>query len=88
MAIKDPKTLHEHNMEFFGFGPEAMKKVKICAHCGTAATASRNCCALCGEKLPQETVFDYYLKMHRSCKKCGNVLQDNAVFCAHCGTHT
>lgn len=52
------------NLEHFGFGPNVMKKTKICSQCGRVAKANSSYCSKCGERLPPETLFDCYKKQH------------------------
>ena len=69
----------------YGFGIEIMKKTKVCTQCGTAQAVSRYICARCGEKLPQQTLFQIYQRRHRLCPVCDTVLTPRMKFCPHCG---
>jgi len=44
----------------FGFGPEAMKRKKICRHCKSMCNTEGNFCHICGSMLPAKTLFDMY----------------------------
>ena len=43
------EKIRYRNMEDFGFGPNVMKKTKICAKCGRMAEANARTCPECGE---------------------------------------
>ena len=49
-------------LENFGFGPNVMKKSKVCVRCGQLVKTRSAVCPECGEKLPRETLFDRYKK--------------------------
>ena len=44
------EKLRYRNMEDFGFGPNVMKKTKVCARCGKMVKANAKTCPECGEK--------------------------------------
>ena len=73
------------NLERFGFGPNVMKKTKICVRCGQIVKTRGCACPECGERLPGETLFDRYKRGHRSCPDCDTVLTADARYCPHCG---
>lgn len=73
-------------LEYFGFGTENMKRLKICTCCGNALNSKNRFCEACNTKLPEKTVFDIYKAKHRCCEKCGNVLPNDAEYCSICGT--
>ena len=76
----------QQNMEYYGFGPAAMKKIVVCAHCGTPSPREQNFCMECGYRLPDKTLYDLYLERHKVCPVCGTVLTDGMDFCPQCGT--
>lgn len=73
------------NMEEFGFGPAAMKKIKKCAVCGRIASAANQYCRECGNVLPTVTFYDFYKTLHRVCPACDAVPPDDAEYCPVCG---
>ncbi|MBE6710781.1 MAG: zinc ribbon domain-containing protein [Clostridia bacterium] len=76
------------NLEQFGFGPNVMKKTKICAKCGQIAKTGTFFCRRCGAFLPRETLYDRYRRQHACCTGCGTVLTKDAKYCPHCGMRT
>ena len=44
----------------FGFGPETMKKKKVCRHCKSICNTEGSFCHICGSMLPAKTLFDMY----------------------------
>lgn len=79
------EKIRYRNMEDFGFGPNVMKKTKICAKCGRMAEANARTCPECGERLSGETLFDRYKRQHKCCPDCDTVLTEDAKYCPHCG---
>lgn len=79
------EKLRYSNMERFGFGPNVMKKTKVCARCGKIVKGRTFSCPDCGERL-RETLFDRYKRKHTSCSKCDTVLAPGSLFCPNCGT--
>lgn len=78
--------IRAENMRHYGFGPEAMKQVKVCGQCGGSNPAKERHCAECGARLSDETLFDLYKRMHPYCRACGTVVADSASYCPKCGT--
>ena len=74
------------NMYEHGFGPFAMKRLKVCKCCSVAADSHTKYCGVCGAPLPQESMFDEYRKRHICCKVCDNVLSRGMNYCPQCGT--
>ena len=72
-------------LESFGFGPNAMKKHKVCSGCGHMILTEEQECPLCGNKLTDQTLYDLYKKMHDYCPDCDTVLPDGTFVCPHCG---
>ena len=73
------------NLERFGFGPNVMKKIKVCVRCGRIVKTKGYVCPECGERLPRETLFDCYKRRHKICPDCDTVLTDDSKFCSNCG---
>ena len=74
------------NLEHFGFGPNVMKKLRVCPRCGQMVKSRAGTCPECGEKLPKETLFDRYKRKHLSCPNCDTVLTSDALYCPNCGS--
>lgn len=72
-------------MKHYGFGPEEMKKIKVCKSCGAKSGATETVCSTCGEVLSEKTLFDEYKGKHIYCKNCDTVLAKDAQFCPQCG---
>jgi len=72
-------------MEDYGFGPNVMKKTKVCARCGKKVRANAKTCPDCGEKLSSETLFDRYKRQHKCCPNCDTVLTPDSLYCPNCG---
>ena len=73
-------------LELYGFGPNAMKKTKVCKSCGGLASARAMICGQCGAGLPFATLYDSYKRRHPCCPYCSTVLTANAKYCPHCGS--
>ena len=73
------------NLERFGFGPNVMKKLRVCQRCGRTVKSRADICPDCGERLPRETLFDRYKRKHLSCPDCDTVLTSDALYCPNCG---
>jgi len=80
--------LRKENMAHYGFGPDAMKKIKVCRNCAEASDAQQLFCQKCGSRLPEETLFDIYKDEHLTCKKCLSIISKTARFCPLCGEKT
>ena len=74
------------NMAYYGFGPPAMKELRVCTVCGNPAPSEKNFCVECGHRLPDKTLYDLYLERHEQCFACGTVLTEEMEFCPQCGT--
>ena len=79
------EKLRYRNMEDYGFGPNVMKKTKVCARCGKMVRANAKTCPECGEKLSSETLFDCYKRQHKCCPDCDTVLAPDSQYCPNCG---
>lgn len=73
------------NMEDFGYGPNVMRKTKVCSKCGQVIKATASYCPDCGEQLPKETLFDRYKRQHACCPDCDTVLAPDSLYCPNCG---
>ena len=73
------------NLERFGFGPNVMKKLRVCPRCGQTVKSRADTCPDCGERLPNETLFDRYKRKHLSCPDCDTVLAPGSLYCPNCG---
>lgn len=72
-------------LEQFGFGPNVMKKTKVCKNCGQLARGKTMFCGQCGARLPFSTLFDSYKRRHPCCQHCRTILTTNTKFCPQCG---
>ncbi len=71
--------------EYYGFGIGIMKRTKVCKCCGASEASNRYLCRKCGARLPAQTLFQQYQRMHRQCPVCDTVLSSGMKFCPHCG---
>ncbi len=85
MIIENTESSKRTAMEKYGFGEDAMKKIKVCPSCKSAQSAQDKNCAYCGARLPEQTLFDLYSQRHVVCKTCGEVLARRTKFCPQCG---
>ena len=79
------QKLRFKNLEKFGFGPNVMKKNKVCPRCGRLVGARLTVCPDCNERLSSETLFDRYKRRHLSCSHCDTVLTPGSQYCPNCG---
>lgn len=79
------QKLRFKNLEKFGFGPNVMKKNKVCPRCGKLVGARLTVCPDCNERLSSETLFDRYKGCHRCCANCDTVLAPDSRYCPTCG---
>lgn len=86
-AAHDEKPAQTHFEEIaqYGFGPEVMKRLKICEGCGEQAHGQTTHCSSCGRALPEKTLYELYRMGHRLCPCCGTVIPADGDFCPHCG---
>lgn len=82
------ETTRIESMEEFGFGPNEMKKYKVCSHCYTITSTELDVCPVCSKGLPQFSLYELYAKKHYTCSKCKTVVPHNSKFCPQCGTTT
>ena len=79
------EQLRYRNMEDFGYGPNVMKKTKVCPNCGKMVNARFRNCPDCGGQLSSETLFDRYKRQHPCCPECDTVLAPDSLYCPNCG---
>ena len=79
------EQLRYRNMEDFGYGPNVMKKTKVCPKCGRMVNSRFHKCPDCDERVLSETLFDRYKKQHLSCPYCDTVLAPDSLYCPNCG---
>ena len=79
------QEIHFRNLEQFGFGPNVMKKIKICPKCGQIAKKGTFFCRSCSAFLTRETLYDHYRRQHRCCPECDTVLAADSQYCPNCG---
>lgn len=72
-------------LEQCGYGPNVMKRTKVCPNCGTMVSHKYSICPECGIRLLTKTLFDRYREKHICCDKCGTVLRNDSRYCPHCG---
>ena len=80
------EQIRQESMEQYGFGPAAMKKVKVCTRCGQPSPVETQFCTECGYRLPDKTLYDIYKDKHKCCPNCDTVLADGMDYCPQCGT--
>lgn len=79
------RRLKYEGLARLGFGPEVMKKTRVCPVCGTLTTGSGKACPCCGEALPALTLLAWYERRHPCCSHCGTVLSRDCRYCPQCG---
>ena len=87
--LRTRKALRQVTLLEYGFGPDTLRRRKICPNCGRANSADRTDCADCGARLPEMTLYDLYPSRHRCCPKCGKYVSSamfnvNAGLCLDC----
>ena len=75
---------HYSELEKFGFGPNVMKKNKVCSECGAVVSSEFENCGICGALLPEETLFIKYISLHKVCPECNCVVKADANYCPQC----
>lgn len=85
MKYNSAEQVRQQSMDEYGFGPRAMKKLKVCKACGYASPSERSFCTECGEKLPEKTLFQEYAGRHKYCKTCDTVVREDTEYCPQCG---
>lgn len=72
-------------LEQCGYGPNVMKRTKICPHCGAVVSDGLSACPDCGTRLLGKTLYDRYREKHICCDECNTVLTSDSLYCPHCG---
>jgi len=85
MTAEKCEAIRLETMEELGFGPEAMKRIKVCPRCGEPSESSEKVCRYCRSELPEETLFHIYRGKHSSCSNCETVVPKWMRFCPQCG---
>lgn len=86
MIAEKLKRSRQQNRDYYGFGPSAMKQLRVCTVCGKPAPHEKHFCVECGQRLPDKTLYDLYLERHTQCTACTAVLTEEMDFCPRCGT--
>lgn len=84
--MKARPKFDRNSPEYYGFGVGVMKQIKVCPQCGASEPAEQYVCSKCAARLPAQTLFQQYQRMHRQCPVCDTVLASGMKFCPHCGT--
>ncbi len=85
MKYKIADQIRLEGMEQYGFGPRAMKKLKVCKSCGRTSPSSLLFCVECGNPLPAKNMFEEYKERHKYCRTCETVVTDSSEYCPQCG---
>lgn len=72
-------------LERYGFGPNVMRRTKLCPVCGTLVTNGAAQCPGCRNELPKLTLFEWYAGQHNTCAYCRTLLSSDTQYCPHCG---
>ena len=84
MTKAQEKTRSE-SMRQYGFGPDEMKKIKVCKECGAKVDSELMFCSECSAPLPSETLYMIYVHSHFVCTKCKTVVSSEYKYCPQCG---
>lgn len=85
MTAERLEQSRRYNRNYYGFGPEAMKNIRICSRCKAPSSTATRFCGACGGRLPHKTLYQLYRERHAVCPGCDTVLTDEMAFCPHCG---
>ncbi len=85
MRYKIADAVRMEGMEQYGFGPRAMKRLKVCKSCGRTSPSNMSFCTECGKMLPEKNMFQEYKEKHIYCKTCETVVPENSEYCPQCG---
>lgn len=85
--LKVFENIRIESMEEFGFGPNEMKKYKVCKRCYSITSKELEICPVCLSELPECTLYEKYAQNHFSCPKCKTVLSNDCRYCPQCGEH-
>ncbi len=76
---------HYSKLEEYGFGPNVIKKNKVCSDCGAVVSSEFENCNICGTLLPKDTLFVKYVSLHKVCQVFNCVVKDDSHLCPQCG---
>ncbi len=82
--LRQYEKVRRDGMQHYGFGIDAMRRIKICSDCGEMICAKEKICQ-CGAPLSEETLYEVYVKRHRHCQACGAIVNNDVHFCPDCG---
>lgn len=68
-APYEKEDLRYNLLETYGFGPNVMKRKKVCMNCGFVSDANHTVCVKCGNDLLEETLYDKYINNRFRIKK-------------------
>lgn len=79
------QRLKNDQLAHYGFGPEAMRRTRLCPNCEMLVTDGTKVCPACGRMLPEMSLLVWYEQQHPQCVHCGTVLRENFLYCPRCG---
>ena len=85
MKMERIEKVRTESMQYLGFGPQAMKRLKICTSCGEPVPSDKIFCRECGAPLPKMNLYQSYSARHKVCRTCSTVVSDSSVYCPQCG---
>ncbi|MBQ4650892.1 MAG: zinc ribbon domain-containing protein [Firmicutes bacterium] len=85
MKMEQIEKVRIESMRHLGFGPQVMKRLKICGNCGEPVPADKLFCRECGAPLPKMTLYQSYSARHKVCQACSIVVSDSSLYCPQCG---
>ncbi len=85
MRYKIADKVRQDSMDQYGFGPRAMKRLKVCKFCGRTSPSRLSFCTECGARLPEKDMFQEYKERHKYCKSCDTVVTESTEYCPQCG---
>ena len=85
MKMEQIEKVRIESMRHLGFGPQVMKRLKICTSCGEPISSDKMFCRECGAPLPKVTLYQSYSARHKVCRTCSTVVSDSSLYCPQCG---
>ncbi len=85
MRYKKIDMVRLESMEEYGFGPRAMRELKVCRFCGRTSPSGERFCRECGKELPEKSLYQSYKERHKFCTGCETVVADSTEYCPQCG---
>lgn len=79
------QSLKNDQLARYGFGPEAMRKTRVCPCCDKLVTDGGKICPACGRALPELSLLTWYEQQHPQCIHCGTILREGSRYCPRCG---